>query len=346
MTSFRKLVASTLTTDFRIACEIVRSNVGSLKPHEVLVKARYAGINATDINYTAGRYTKPGTPLPLDAGLEGVGEIVDVGQEVPSSMIGKPVGYLWNGAFAEYVKLPAKFCLPLPSVKPEYVGLLVSGMTASMCLQQSGRIQKGEAVFISAAAGGFGHLAVQLAKLHGCHVIGTCSSQQKTEYLKSLGCDHVINYVTEDLNEVLKKSYPKGIDVFIESVGGDVFNACVNRLATNGRLVVLGYIGSYHSQAGIDRSHRNATLMTKLLLKSATVSGFFLLNHPQEYKNHLPRLVELADQGKLQVKIDQTDDQGKPFVGLESVYDAVDYLYSRKSQGKVVVDLTNSNSKL
>ena len=56
------------------------------------------------------------------------------------------------------------------------------------------------------------------------------------------------------------------------------------------------------------------------------MSGFFLLNHPQEYKNHLPRLVELADQEKLQVKIDQTDDQGKPFIGLESVYDAVDVI--------------------
>ena len=59
-------------------------------------------------------------------------------------------------------------------------------------------------------------------------------------------------------------------------------------------------------------------------MKSASVSGFFLMNHPKEYPNHLPKLVELVDQGKLKVRIDQSDENGKAFVGLESVYDAVD----------------------
>lgn len=345
MAAFKKIIASTLTTDFRKACEIITCKAGVLKATEVLVKARYAGINATDINYVAGRYL-PNTPPPLDTGLEGVGEIVDVGSDISKSMIGKPVGYIWNGTFAEYIKIPAKVCLPLPDIKPEYVGLLVSGLTASICLEDSGRIKSGEKVFISAAAGGFGHLAVQLAKDKGCHVIGTCSSEEKTKYLKSLGCDHVINYKTEDLYNVLKKTYPKGIDVFVESIGGDVFNACVNRLAVNGRLVVLGYINSYNSPAGIDRSHRNATLITKLLMKSASVSGFFLVNHVSRFKDHFPKLVQMVNDGRLKVLIDRSDEQGKPFVGLESVFDAVDYLYSRKSQGKVVVDVCGPKGKL
>ena len=71
MANFRKVVANVLTTDFRKACQIVTAKIPQLKENEVLVKARYAGINATDINVTAGRYGPAGQPLPFDVGLEG-----------------------------------------------------------------------------------------------------------------------------------------------------------------------------------------------------------------------------------------------------------------------------------
>lgn len=346
MAAFRKMVATSLTTDFRKACEIVTSKVESLGANEVLVKARYVGINATDINVTAGRYGA-GQQTPFDVGLEGIGSVEDVGENLPKSMIGQAVAYIWTGSFGEYVKLPSKVCLPIPEQKPEYIPLLISGLTASISLDEIGRMKAGDKVLVTAAAGGTGHIAVQLAKSRGCHVIGTCSNAEKEKLLKSLGCDHVINYKTEKLGTVLKEKYPKGIDVVYESIGGEIFEACLNRLAVKGRMVVLGYIGSYHSPAGIDRSHRNATLMTKLLLKSARIGGFFLMNHGSDFKPHFKQLVENVDNGNLKVLIDQCDSNGKPFVGLESVYDAVDHLYSRKSKGKVIVDLTSPNqSKL
>lgn len=341
MATFRKIVANVLSTDFRKSCQIVTSNVPQLKAKEVLVKARYAGINATDINVTAGRYA-PNQPTPFDVGLEGVGEIVEVGSDLSKTMIGQPVGYIWTGSFAEYVKLPSKVCFPLPSVKPDYIPLMISGLTASIGLELFGRIKAGENVLVTAAAGGLGHIAVQVAKKAGCHVIGTCSNEEKTAFLKSIGCDHVINYKTESLNDVLKKSYPKGIDVAFESIGGDIFESCVNRLAVNGRIVVLGYINSYHSPAGIDRSHRNATLMTKMLLKSGTISGFFLMNHKEHYAAHMGKLVSMLENGELSVLLDQQDGEGKKFSGLESVFNAVDYLYSKKSKGKVIVEIPHN----
>jgi NADPH-dependent curcumin reductase CurA len=65
-----------------------------------------------------------------------------------------------------------------------------------------------EKVFISAAAGGLGHICVQWAKLRGCHVVGTCSTKEKSDMLKKLGCDRVINYKQENIDEVLTKEYP------------------------------------------------------------------------------------------------------------------------------------------
>lgn len=72
---------------------------------------------------------------------------------------------------------------------------------------QIGKIKKGEKVLITAAAGGVGHIAVQWAKAKGCHVIGTCSSDEKKKQLEAVGCDHVINYATEDLKGVLRNQY-------------------------------------------------------------------------------------------------------------------------------------------
>lgn len=343
---FRKIVANVLTTDFRKACQIVSSKIPELKANEVLVKARYAGINATDINVTAGRYGT-GVAPPFDVGLEGAGEIVDVGCDVPSKLIGRPVAYIWTGSFSEYVKLPAKVCIPIPDVKPDYIPLLISGLTASISLEDFGRVKAGENVLVTAAAGGTGHIAVQVAKKAGCHVIGTCSNEEKADFLKSIGCDHVINYKTESLNDVLKASYPKGIDVAYESIGGSIFETCVNRIARSGRIIVLGYINSYHSPAGIDRSHRNATLMTKLLLKSGTISGFFLMNHKEKFSPHMQRLVSMLNAGELKVLLDRGDSTGSQFCGLESVFDAIDHLYSQKSTGKVIVEIPHdTDSKL
>jgi len=339
---FRKIVGTSLTTDFRKACQVVTQQIPKLKENEVLVKARFAGINATDINVTAGRYGVK--DIPFGVGLEGVGEVADVGSNVPKSMIGQPVGYIANGSFSEYLTIPSKLCIPLPDVKPDYIPLLISGLTASIALHETGRIKAGENVLVTAAAGGTGHIAVQIAKQFGCHVIGTCSNEEKSTYLKSIGCDHVINYKTENLYEVLKQTYgEKGIDVVYESVGGQTFQTALNRLAVNGRLIVIGFISAYHSPAGIDRTHRDSTMVTKLLMKSASVNGFFLMNHKEHYAKHMTELVTMMKQGHLEVLLDGSDAEGKRFVGLDSVFDAVDYLYSGKSKGKVCVEIDTSS---
>ncbi|KAL5006201.1 hypothetical protein ScPMuIL_015007 [Solemya velum] len=180
--TMRKIVATRLSQKFRDVAKVVDSPVPVPGEGELLIKNRFLGINASDINYTAGRYDASVQP-PFDCGFEGLGEVVTAGKNSVLN-VGQPVMYLQYGAFSEYKVVPAKRVIPLPSVTAEYLSLFVSGLTAAISLDKLGEIKKGETVLVTAAAGGTGQFAVQWAKQAGCHVIGTCSTEEKLEFLK------------------------------------------------------------------------------------------------------------------------------------------------------------------
>lgn len=314
-----------------------------------LLVLSFVGVNASDINYSAGRYD-PSRKPPFDAGFEGIGEVVGLGLSASSRFtIGDTVAYFCNGAFAEYTVVPAKESVPVPAVKPEFLTLLVSGATAYIALKRLGDLAKGETVLVTAAAGGTGQFAVQFAKQAGCHVIGTCSSDEKAGFLKSLHCDRAINYTTEDLAKTLRKEYPDGIDVVYESVGGSVLEVAVNNLANKGRLIVIGFISGYQTQVGIPH-FKGATLPVKLLQRSASMRGFFLPHFMSDYREALGNMMQMFVKGRLVCEVDCGDlAEGGRFVGLESVFRAVDYMYAGKNLGKVVVEVAPpsvSSSKL
>ena len=285
---------------------------------------------------------------PFDIGFEGTGEVVWVGSNVQSSVrVGDAVAFMQHGAFAQYMVLPAKRVFPLPDLRPEFVALLLSGPTASVSLEKFADFKSsGKTVLVTAAAGGTGQFAVQLAALAGCHVIGTCSTDEKVDLLKSLGCSRVINYVKENLGQVLHQEYPNGMDVVYESVGGDIFNTCVKNLAIGGQLIIIGMISHYQSSSFSIKP--TIPIQQILLTKSAGLRGFFLPHYYGDLRRHISNLTDLYQLGRLKISTDlgQTCDNG-PFKGISSVPDAVDYLYSKKSKGKIVVDLwDNTTSKL
>lgn len=315
----------------------------------LLLCFRFVGINASDVNYSAGRYDRTVKP-PFDAGFEGIGEVVGLGLSASSTYtVGDAVAYFGSGAFAEYTLVPAKECVAVPAVRPEFLTLLVSGATAFIALKRLGELAKGETVLVTAAAGGTGQFAVQFAKRAGCHVIGTCSSDEKAGFLKAIGCDRAINYTTEDLGRTLRTEYPRGVDVVYESVGGSVLEVALNSLANKGRLIVIGFISGYRSASGIPR-FRGETLPVKLLQKSASVRGFFLPHFLGDYRDALSSMMHMFSKGQLVCEVDGGDlsPEGR-FTGLESVFRAVDYMYAGKNLGKVVVDVAPppiSTSKL
>jgi len=310
------------------------------KEGEVCVKNRYVGVNATDVNITKGRYFVDGK-VPFDVGLEGVGEVVEVGSGVSNLKVGDAVAYLSskNKAYSEYCCVPEVEAFPIPEAKPEYLVLLVSGLTASIGLDKSGRIINGETVLITAAAGGTGHIAVQWAKAADCHVIGTCSSEDKEKLLKDLGCDRVINYKKEDLGEVLMKEYPKGLDVIWETIGGSVFDTCVRNLAVKGRLIVVGRISTYkeENKAPVPESELSS-LPETLLLRSASVQGYLVLHYGDCFPTYFKYLSEHVQSGKIRVVYDMGEDE--EFVGMEGIIKGVEHLHSGKSIGKVVVKIS------
>ena len=341
---YRKLVATSVTHNFRQAVQLKTVESVAPGPKELLVRTRYVGINASEINLTAGRYT-PGIQPPFDTGMEGAGTVAAVGSDCGGQYKpGDAVCFMHMGAFSEYVLLPVGRAVPLPSpqVRPEYLPLILSGTTASISLELMGELRPGETVLVTAAAGGTGQFAVQLAKLAGCHVIGTCSNGRKVEFLRKLGCDRPINYKREDFGAVLKAEYPQGVDVVYESVGGDMFNTCVKNLAIGGRLIIIGFVSGYQQSSFAART--TLPLFPILLSKSASVRGFFLNNHVNKFATHLKRLSGLLAEGKLQSVVDMGESSPEgPFKGIASIFRAVDYLYSQNSAGKVVVDLSSDD---
>ncbi|XP_016069103.1 PREDICTED: zinc-binding alcohol dehydrogenase domain-containing protein 2 [Miniopterus natalensis] len=346
--TMQKLVVTRLSPNFREAVTLRRDCPVPLPGDgDLLVRNRFVGVNASDINFSAEQYD-PSVKMPFDAGFEGVGEVVALGLSASARYtVGQAVAYMVPGSFAEYTVVPASAATPVPSAMPEYLALLLSGTTAHISLKELGGLKEGKKVLVTAAAGGTGQFAVQLAKAAKCHVIGTCSSDEKSAFLKSIGCDRPINYNIEHVGSVLRQEYPGGVDVVYESVGGAMFDLAVDALAIKGRLIVIGFISGYQTPTGLSPV-KAATLPTKLLRKSASVQGFLLNHYLSECRASMDHLVKMCASGDLVCQVDLGDlsTEGR-FSGLESVFRAVDYMYMGKNTGKTVVELPHSvNSKL
>lgn len=340
---YRKLVATNLSTNFREVVAIQSIPIPVPGSGQLLVRNRFVGINAGDVNITAGKYTPDPSP-PQELGAESVSEVIAVGEDCSYS-VGDAVAVIKLGTFSEVMLLEEYEVIPLPDCSPKYLPLLLSGLTASISLEQVGEIKEDDKVLVTAAAGGTGLMAVQLAKLAGCHVLGTCSSKEKVDLLKRFGCDRPINYKEESLEEVLHTEYPKGIDVIYECIGGEMFTTCANNLSTKGRVIIIGVVSTYKDDY-VAPSIPMPTL--KLLFKSVSIRGFYLPNFIPHCPEHLTKLIDLVSDGSLHSIVDNgaTSSTG-PFVGLEAITNAVEYLHSRKSRGKVYVELTHPvNSKL
>ncbi|MCD7468176.1 hypothetical protein HAX54_006126 [Datura stramonium] len=335
--SFEKVVVHTLSHKFRSATRIVRTELRlPLKPDHVLLKVIYAGVNASDVNFSSGRYFSGNgkditSHLPLDSGFEAVGIIAALGDAVRNLEIGMPAAIITFGAYAEFIMVPAKDILPVAKPDPEVLAMICCGLTASISLEKAAQMESGKVVLVTAAAGGTGQFAVQLAKLAGNTVVATCGGNEKAKVLKDLGVDRVIDYKAEDIKAVLRNEFPRGIDIIYESVGGKMFDICLNALSVYGRLVIIGMISQYQGEHGW-KPRNYPGICEKLLSKSQTVVGFLLPGYARLWQEHLDRLYNLYSSGKLKIVIDP-----KQFVGLHSIADAVEYLHSGKSAGKVVV---------
>ncbi|MBD1846557.1 zinc-binding dehydrogenase [Cyanobacteria bacterium FACHB-63] len=329
--TYKKLVAQCFSDNFRSAIALEELPIPSLNPGEVLIRNKFAGINAGfDTLLCKGNVPYVNLTPPFDLGVEAVGEVVAIAQDVHTLQVGDAVATtVRGGGYREYQAIAANLAVKIRAATPEVLTLMPTGISALVALEQVGEMTSGEVVLVTAAAGGVGHIAVQLAKLAGNHVIGICGSEAKAKLLKSLGCDRIINYRIETLDTVLQQEYPRGINLVFDCIGKQVFDTCVNHLAIRGRLIVVGFISEYMNDL---ESVNQPRIYQKLFWKSASVRGFLMPHFAEFAEEARDRLLDLYYTNKLKVAVDST-----VFNGIESIPDAVEYLLSGQNCGKVVV---------
>jgi NADPH-dependent curcumin reductase CurA len=332
---YRKLVLTGFGDALRGHTAIVEAPWQDPGPGEVVVRNVLAGVNGIyDLNMARNAVDYITVVPPADLGIEVVGRIVALGPGVTDFAVGDAVATWKVGTgYRDFQVAETGRLYRIPAPAPEYLALIPSGASGLVGLEQVGEMTHGEVVAVSAAAGALGHIVVQAAKLAGNHVIALAGSADKCARLRALGCDRAIDYRAEDLDAVLAREYPRGIDIAYDSVGGTVFDTFLDHLAVHGRLVISGYTAEVGKPVDVAPRPRP---WTKLYFKSASIRGFINPHFKEAEAGAISRLLDFYQAGRLQVWVDPT-----PFVGLEAVVDAVEYLLAGKNIGKVVVRLAD-----
>jgi NADPH2:quinone reductase len=275
---------------------------------EALVRVRAGGINFLDVLIRHGRY--PQMPeLPAVLGVELAGELED-GARV--------MAMLRAGAYAELATVPRASLVPLPDGASfaEGAGFLLTFLTAYVPLTRQVRLADDATVLVHAAAGGVGCAAIQVASALGARVVAAVGSAGKLELCRELGAGQA--YVYDELPDDLR------VDVVIDPVGGELFEAALGRLRPLGQLVAIGYAG------GLWPELQPAQLVGRNVALQGVYIGRLLRHAPEVIAAATRELLELWSSGRI-----------RPIVGAEfplaEVEEAHALVESRRSVGKVVL---------
>ncbi len=211
-------------------------------PNDVHIEQSVVGLNFIDIYHRSGSYP---LALPTGIGMEAVGKIIDLGQNVQNFKLGDRVGYVMGqpGSYVEQRTFPSERLIKLPeNISDETAaGMLLKGLTVSYLINRTYQVKTEDTVLFHAIAGGVGLLACQWLKQMGVTVIGTVSNQEKAEIAKKFGCDHIINYKEQDFSTgVLEITDGKGVPVVYDGVGKDTFERSLKCLSDFGILASFG----------------------------------------------------------------------------------------------------------
>ncbi|HEY2204499.1 MAG TPA: NADP-dependent oxidoreductase [Pseudonocardia sp.] len=286
-----------------------------LLPTEVRVRVAAAGVNPVDAKTRSGAGMSPflGDP-PYVLGWDVAGVVDEVGPGVTRLAVGDPVfGMPWfprlAGGYAEYVTAPSRHFARRPPGLDAVAGaaLPLAGLTAWQALVDVAGVTEGQRVLVHAAAGGVGHLAVQIAKSRGAYVIGTASSG-KHRQLGRLGLDEAVNYQGTRFEEVLDP-----VDVVLDLIGGEVTHRSLDVLRPDGLLVCLP---SREAAAAVEAARDRGLRATGMVV---------------EPDGHgLDQLAALVTKGRLRVLVDRT-------LPLERADEAHRLVETGRTTGKIVL---------
>lgn len=312
--------------------------------NEVLVSVRCIGLNFADVFARLGIY--PGIPdPPFTPGIEYSGIIKKTGAKVRGLKRGDRVmGFSRQGAYAEVVRTSADQVIRIPAGMKfsEAAAFPVAYLSAYHGLVTLAHAQRGERLLLHAAAGGVGLAALQIARHLGLETFATVGSREKADIVSREGAGHVLFYREEDFARSVKRATNgSGVDVVMDSVGGSVFRKSWKLMAPMGRYVLYGF-AAVTSEAGLNRVRMlKEALQVPLVYPPSIVSrnvslmGFnlYFLAHKTAYLHRAAK--ELLQWRKRNII--------RPYVGRTFEFNdlprAHEYLQSRKSVGKVVVEM-------
>ena len=295
-------------------------------PGEVRVRQTAIGLNYIDTYHRSGLYP---VPLPSGIGLEGAGVVEELGPGVTSLKVGDRIAYGVGalGAYAEVRNLPANRITKLADgISDETAaGMMLKGMTVRYLLRATYKVQPGETILLHAAAGGVGLILSQWAKALGATVIGTVGSDEKVKTARDHGCDHVINYSTENtVARVREITGGKGVPVVYDGVGQSTFMTSLDCLQPRGLLVVFGNASGPVKAFDLGLlAARGSLYVTRPTLMTYTASD-------ADLKETADDLVAMVASGKVKIPVNQR-------YALADAVQAHRDLESRKTTGTTIL---------
>jgi NADPH2:quinone reductase len=294
---------------------------------EILIDVHAASVSYMDYLMASGGYQMRPT-LPYVPGTDAAGVVVAIGDKVERFRPGDRVACgNWFGGFAERMTAKASKSVRLPDNVDFFVGstVLHAYLTAWYALVHRARLQQGEIVLVTGAAGGVGLACVEVARHLGGRVIAAIGSGSKAQAARDGGAENVIDYSCGDVSEQVKAlTSGEGVDVAVDNVGGTLFLTLARLMRWNGRLIPMGFASG----------EIPSVPMNLPLLKNYSIVGVFagawMTNFPEEAAQTADKVMALVGAGKLRPRVDRV-------LPLEQAAEAMRAVAERQVQGRMVL---------
>lgn len=297
--------------------EVVTRSLPELRPGEVLVQTTWMSVDP----YMRGRmHDRPSYIPPFKIGEALEGAAVGVVQQSADDRFrpGDLVSHF--SGWRSYAVVDASAILKIDAAAAPaqaWLGVLgVPGFTAYIGLERIGALKEGETIFISAAAGAVGSMAVQIAKAKGARVIASAGGEAKTAWVRELGADVVIDYkATGDLTSALAEAAPQGIDLYFDNVGGGHLDAALANAKDFARFVICGMIAGYNDEGVADAAHN----LARIIIKRLSLRGYIVLDHYDLLPEFTTAMTGWLTEGRIKWRetvVEGLDNAPKAFLGL------------------------------
>ena len=304
-----------------------RSEMPSPGEGEALLRVRYISLDAANRAWMQGATYRGAVEAGSVMAGGALAEVIasKTPEFVPGDLVFADTG--WQ----DYAVLPAKALIKLPHIEPMTHLLSVygiAGLTAYFGLLRIASPREAETVVVSAAAGSVGSIVGQIAKIKHCRVVGIAGGREKCDWLlNDLGFDAAVDYKSESVFKALKSAAPRGIDVYFDNVGGDIFEACLAQMSIGGRICCCGAVSAYD---GAPPTAGPRGIPGLIVVKRLTLKGFIVTDFFAERDSAIAELRSWVASGRLKV-------QEEVIEGLENTPRALVGLLAGENRGKRMV---------